>query len=85
VGWKDYGPKIRYLTLVIRAILEKERTQETAITILAKVREREVFHLVDQFIAVLLKTERIATATIQIIVQITTEIEVRAEKEISDS
>ncbi len=85
MGWKDYDPKICYLTLAIRAILEKERIQEIAITIHTKIREREVFHPVDYFIAVLLKIERIVTATIKVIAQITTETEVRAEKEISDS
>jgi hypothetical protein len=48
-------------------------------------REREVFHPVGHFIAILLKTGRIATAMIVIIAQITTETEVRAEREIGDS
>jgi hypothetical protein len=85
VEWRDYGPKICYSTLANGAILERERIQEIAITILAKIREREVFHPVDHFIAILCKIERIATAMIEIIAQITTKIEVRAESEISDS
>jgi hypothetical protein len=48
-------------------------------------REREVFHPVDHFIAIPRRIERIATAMTEIIAQITTGIEVRGEKEISDS
>ncbi len=83
--WRDYGPRIRCLILVIRAVSEREIIREIAITILAKTTEREVFHLVDKFIKILLKTEKTAIATAKIIAQIIIEIKAQAEREISDS
>jgi hypothetical protein len=70
---------------VIRAVSEREIIREIAITILAKTTEREVFHLVDKFIKILLKTEKTAIATAKIIAQIIIEIKAQAEREISDS
>ena len=53
--------------------------------ILAKIREREDFHQVDQHIAVFLKKEKTIIATIKITVLVMIEIEAQAEREISDS
>ncbi len=50
-----------------------------------KIKEREVFHLVDRFISILLETRRIATVTIETIDQAVIGTEARSEGEISDS
>ncbi len=67
-----------------RNFRERENSRDRNYDSRQNQRERG-FHPVDHFIAALLKIERIATAMIEIIAQITTETEVRTEKEISDS